>query len=52
VSTFTQADLEAGIVAFMHDGRSTELAGFDIVVADNSGGTSGAPRSVKVAVRT
>jgi len=45
------ADVEAGRVAFMHDGRSTDLAGFDIVVADRSGGTSGAPQAVKVAVR-
>jgi cytoskeletal protein CcmA (bactofilin family) len=51
VTAFTQADLEAGLVAFMHDGRSTEPAGFDIVVADQSGATSGAPQSVTVAVR-
>jgi len=51
VSAFTQADLEAGLVAFMHDGRSSDPAGFDIVVADRSGGTSGAPQTVKVAVR-
>lgn len=51
VTTFTQADLEAGVVAFMHDGRGSGPAGFDIVVADASGGTSGAPRAVTVAVR-
>lgn len=51
VTAFTQADLEAGRVAFVHDGRSTGPAGFDIVVADRSGGTSGAPATVKVAVR-
>lgn len=51
VSTFTQADLEAGLVAFMHDGRSGDPAGFEIVVADASGGNSGAPRAVTVAVR-
>jgi hypothetical protein len=51
VTTFTQADLEAGLVAFMHDGRGTEPAGFDIVVADQGGGTSGAPQSVTVAVK-
>jgi cytoskeletal protein CcmA (bactofilin family) len=51
VATFTQADLAAGLVAFMHDGRSAEPAGFDIVVADASGGSSGAARTVKVAVR-
>ncbi len=51
VTTFTQADLEAGQVSFIHDGRSTDQASFDIVVADRSGSTSGAPQTVKVAVR-
>lgn len=51
VSTFTQADLEAGRVAFMHDGTNTNVAGFDIVVADQTGATSGAAQSVTVAVR-
>jgi cytoskeletal protein CcmA (bactofilin family) len=51
VSAFTLADVEAGRVAFMHDGRSTDLAGFDIVVADRSGGTSGAAQTVRVEVR-
>lgn len=50
VATFTQADLEAGRVAFMHDGRSTDLAGFEIAVSDRSGGSSGR-QTVKVAVR-
>jgi len=51
VTAFTQADLEAGRVAFTHDGRGTDLAGFDIVVADRSGGTS-VLQAVKVAVRS
>jgi cytoskeletal protein CcmA (bactofilin family) len=51
VSTFTQADLEAGRVAFVHDGRGAGLASFDIVVADRSGGTSGKAQTVKVTVR-
>ena len=51
VSTFTQADLEAGRVAFMHDGTNGSAAGFDIVVADPTGATSGAARTVTVAVR-
>lgn len=51
ITSFTQADLEAGNVAFMHDGSNGGRAGFDIQVADRSGATSGAPRSVTVAVR-
>ena len=51
VSTFTQADLEAGRVAFMHDGANGGAAGFDIVVADHTGATSGAAKTVTVAVR-
>jgi cytoskeletal protein CcmA (bactofilin family) len=51
VNTFTQADLEDGQVEFVHDGRSVSPASFDIVVADRSGGTSGAPQTVRVAVR-
>jgi cytoskeletal protein CcmA (bactofilin family) len=50
VNSFTQADLESGQVAFVHNGRGSDLAGFDIVVADRSGSTSGAPATVKVAV--
>lgn len=52
VSTFTQADLEAGRVSFMHDGTNGGAAGFDIVVADRTGATSGAAKTVTVAVRT
>lgn len=51
VATFTQADLEAGQVAFMHDGHSGEPASFDIIVADASGATSGAPQTVRVVVK-
>lgn len=49
---FTQADLEGGRVAFQHDGTETRMASFDIVVADQTGATSGAPQTVKVAVRS
>ena len=48
---FTQADLLAGRVSFRHDGSGLTRASFDVVVADASGATSGAPRSVEVAVR-
>jgi cytoskeletal protein CcmA (bactofilin family) len=50
VSTFTQADLEGGQVSFIHDGRNADLASFDIMVADASGGTS-ATRTVRVVVK-
>lgn len=51
ISTFTQADLEAGKVLFAHDGSSSETARFDVVVADKAGATSGKPQRVNVAVR-
>jgi cytoskeletal protein CcmA (bactofilin family) len=52
VTAFTQADLEAGRVTFTHDGSGGGAAGFDIVIADRTGATSGAPRTVTVAVRS
>jgi hypothetical protein len=51
VSGFSQADLETGQVAFVHNGRGAEPGSFDVVVADRSGGSSGAPQTVRVAVR-
>lgn len=51
VSQFTQADLEAGKVSFLHDGRTDAPAAFDVVVSDDDGATSGAAQTVKVAVR-
>jgi cytoskeletal protein CcmA (bactofilin family) len=51
IDTFTQADLERGNVMFAHQGdASTATASFDVIVADSSGATSGAARTVKVAV--
>jgi cytoskeletal protein CcmA (bactofilin family) len=50
-TSFTQADLEGGKVLFAHDGTSTKVASFDVVVADRSGATSGTARTVTVAVR-
>jgi cytoskeletal protein CcmA (bactofilin family) len=50
VTSFTQADLEANQVSFMHDGRSTDLASFDIMVTDASGGNSGI-KTVRVVIK-
>jgi hypothetical protein len=50
-ATFTQADLEGGQVLFAHDGTNTQVASFDVVVADRSGATSGAAQTVTVSVR-
>lgn len=51
ITTFTQADLESGSVAFVHDGASTDKAGFDVQVRDAKGASSGTPRSVQVHVQ-
>ena len=51
VQTFTQADLEAGRVHFAHDGIAAGIAGFNVIVTDKAGASSGAAQSVKVAVR-
>jgi cytoskeletal protein CcmA (bactofilin family) len=51
VEHFTQADLEGGKVFFAHDGTASATAAFDVVVTDHAGATSGAARTVKVAVR-
>lgn len=50
VHKFTQADLEAGKIQFVHNGAASTDAGFDVVVADDEGATSGKPQSVKVDV--
>lgn len=48
---FTQADLEGSRVSFKHDGTANPAASFDVVVADHTGATSGAPQTVKVTVK-
>jgi cytoskeletal protein CcmA (bactofilin family) len=48
---FTQADLDSGRIYFVHDGNPSPDAGFDVVVSDHTGATSGAPQPVHVSVR-
>lgn len=50
VASFTDADIRQGAVFFAHDGSSGANASFDVQVADKSGATSGAARTVTVRV--
>lgn len=50
IDTFSQADLESGNVMFVHQGDASPTASFDVIVSDGSGATSGAARTVMVAV--
>ncbi len=50
VTSFTDADIREGAVFFAHDGSSGANASFDVQVADKSGATSGAARTVTVRV--
>ena len=52
IQKFTQENLEAGKICFVHNNTETILAGFDVVVTDASGATSGAAQTVKVDVRS
>lgn len=47
---FTQAELAAGQIMFVHDGAAAMAASFDAFVADHSGATSGAAKTVSVSV--
>jgi cytoskeletal protein CcmA (bactofilin family) len=51
VFSFTQADIEAGRVLFVHDGSRGNSASFSLVVADDSGATSGRSQTVQVHVK-
>jgi cytoskeletal protein CcmA (bactofilin family) len=50
VLTFTQADILAGRMQFVHDSSAGPEAGFDVVVTDHAGATSGVAQHVTVAV--
>jgi cytoskeletal protein CcmA (bactofilin family) len=50
VADFSQVDLEAGTVLFAHDGSDGATASFDVTVTDQTGATSGAPKTVTVTV--
>jgi cytoskeletal protein CcmA (bactofilin family) len=50
ISSFTQADINAGAIVFVHDGSRSARASFDVVCGDAKGGTSGQPQTVRVDV--
>ena len=50
VTSFRQTDLEARKIIFVHDGSTRDKAGFETLVKDASGATSGEPQQVTVAV--
>lgn len=50
IQSFTQADIAAGAVIFVHDGTGEPVAGFDVELRDSQGATAGPPRHVSVAV--
>lgn len=51
LAQFTQADINAGDIVFVHSGAETNIAGFDVVVADEAGATAGPLRPVLVRVQ-
>jgi len=51
LAQFTQADINAGAIVFVHNGAETNNAGFDVVVADAQGATAGPLRPVLVRVQ-
>ena len=50
IESFTQADIDAGNILFVHGGGETMNAGFDVVVVDSQGASAGPPRPVLVKV--
>ena len=51
LNNFTQSDLQAGAIMFVHDGSMGAKASFDVLVADAEGATSGKPQTVTVNVQ-
>jgi cytoskeletal protein CcmA (bactofilin family) len=50
LESFSQEELQGGSIYFQHDGGSASEATIDVVVTDQAGATSGAPRTLHVAV--
>jgi cytoskeletal protein CcmA (bactofilin family) len=50
VEQFSQSELLASSIVFVHDGAAGPTASFDVVVTDDAGATSGAAQTVHVAV--
>lgn len=50
VNTFTQTQLAAGVVLFVHDGSETLNASFGVTLTDNGGANSGVPQTIIVDV--
>lgn len=51
IAQFSQSDLQAGLISFVHDGGSEPKAMFNVVVTDAAGASSGPPKTVNVAVK-
>ncbi len=50
VSRFSQADINARAVMFVHDGSDQPIASFQVSVSDAEGASSGAPQKVTIHV--
>ncbi len=51
IQSFTQSDLQASRIAFVHDGTNAATASFSVLVTDSKGATSGLPANVQIAVQ-
>lgn len=51
IQSFTQSDLQASRISFVHDGAAATTAGFSVLVADSQGATSGLPANVQITVQ-